>query len=127
MRRTTAILTACLCAVAGCRGGGAQEPYDGLIAEAQPRAAAAAVSASQVPEAEPIASAVDVPWTIALLSDGERPAARQRGKGVALNAKPALAATMAEEVHLHVALEPAPTDDKAARPKACGGVVKTRS
>jgi glucose/arabinose dehydrogenase len=127
MRRTTAILTLCLCAVAGCRGGGAQEPYDGLIARAQPRAAAAAVSTPQAPEAEPIASAVDVPWTIALLSDGARPAARKRGKGLALDVNPAVAATIAEEAHLNVAVEPTPTDDKPATPKACSGVVKTRS
>jgi hypothetical protein len=127
MRRTTAILTLCLCAVAGCRGGGAQEPYDGLIAGAQARASAVAVVVPHVPEAEPIASAVDVPWTIALLSDGERPAARKRDKAVTPEAKPAVAVRIAEEGHLHVAVEPTPTDDKPATPKTCGGVVKTRS
>jgi hypothetical protein len=125
MRQTTAILVVGLCALAGCQGGGAQEPYDGVIAAARPLSAS--VPAPQDPEAAPMASAVDVPWTIALLSDAEPPAARARANAIAPDAKPPVAERIIEEAHFHVAVDPRPTNDKPATPKACGGVVKTRS
>jgi glucose/arabinose dehydrogenase len=127
MRRMTAILTLSLCAVAGCQGGGAQEPYDGLMTVAPRRATAAAAPAPQAPDTEPIASAVDVPWTIALLSDPGRPAAAKRGEAASVDGASDVAATIAEEADLHVAVDPGPVDEKPASPKACSGVVKTRS
>ena len=126
MRRTTAILTLCLCVVAGCRGGAAQEPYDGVLAEA-PRSMTAAAPAPHPAEAEPIASEIDVPWAIALLSDAEGSATtKPRGTTVA-NREAEPPETLAEETHVHVAVGPGSAEDKPAAPKTCSGVVKTRS
>ena len=126
MRRTTAILTVCLCALAGCQGGGAQEPYDGVLAAAR-RPMRAAVVVPQAPEAAPIASEVDVPWSIALLSDAKRPRPTKHGKAILANTGPGAAETIAEDTNLHVAIDPRSAEDKAATPKTCSGVVKSRS
>jgi hypothetical protein len=128
MRQTTAILTVCLCAVAGCRGGAAQEPYDGMLAAAQSPPKAAAIHVAPAAEAEPIASEIDVPWAIALLSDAAASATTKPGGATAANREPeAPEALAAEEIHVHAAVDPASAEEKRAAPKACSGVVKTRS
>lgn len=126
MRRTTAILTVCLCAVAGCRGGAAQEPYDGVIAAAR-RPVTAAVPAPQASEVEPIASEVDVPWAIALLSDAGSAAVKKAGKVIVVDTEPDVPESVVPAVDLHVAADPGSAEEKPATPKACSGVVKTRS
>jgi hypothetical protein len=130
MRRTTAILTVCLCAVAGCEGGAAQEPYDGVIAATR-RPVSASIAGPQAPEAASIEAEVDVPWSIALLSDAKRPRAKNGGKvivvGAASDVPPETPETIADEAGFHVAVGPRPSEEKPTTPKTCSGVVKTRS
>ncbi|MFN2566033.1 MAG: hypothetical protein ABR499_13635 [Gemmatimonadaceae bacterium] len=134
MRRTIAILTVCLC-VTGCRGGAAQAPYDGMIAAAQRPANAAAAHALQAVEATPIASEVDVPWTIALLTDEPAPVIRRPRRVAVVDRGPETAEPLSREdegeirivaEHGHADEKPT-TDEKPATPKACNGVVKSRS
>jgi glucose/arabinose dehydrogenase len=125
MRRTTAILAVCFCAVTGCRGGAAQEPYNGVIAAAQ-RAAKAAIPA-QAPEAEPIASEIDVPWAIALLSDAKTPVVKRRGRVIVVDTEHDVPETIAEDADLRVAVDPGSAAEKPATPKTCNGVVNRRS
>jgi glucose/arabinose dehydrogenase len=127
MRRRTAILTVCLCAVAGCRGGAAQEPYDGMLAAAQRPVTTRAVPAPQVPQAEPTASEVDVPWAIALLSDAKATALGKPGKVIIVDSEPESPEMLAHDADLHVAGDPASAVERPATPKTCSGVVKSRS
>jgi hypothetical protein len=126
MRRTTAMLAVCTCALTGCQGGGAQEPYDGVIAASR-SPVTAAVPAPQASEAEAIDSEVDVPWTIALLSDGKAPTMKKAGRVIVVDAEPDGPDPIAREADLHVAVDPEPTTEKPATPKTCSGVVKSRS
>ena len=125
MRRTTAVLAVCFCALTGCRGGVAQEPYDGVIAAARP--ASAAVPTPQETEAAPIASEVDVPWAIALLSDAARPTVKKPAKVVVVDAEPDVPEMLAQEGDFHLVVGPEPAAERRERPKTCSGVVKTRS
>jgi hypothetical protein len=126
MRRSTAILTTCVCAVTACRGGAAQEPYDRVIAAVR-GPVTAAVGGPRAPEAEPIASDIDMRWTIALLSDVEAPIVKTLGRVIVVDAKPDAPEPVARESHLHVAVDPEPTAAKPATSKTCSGVVKSRS
>jgi glucose/arabinose dehydrogenase len=127
MRRATVMLTVCLCAVAGCRGGAAQEPYDGVLAAAQRPIKATATVTPLAPEVEPIASEVDVPWAIALLSDAETPAVRKPAGTIVADVEPEAPETIADEAHVHVAVGPRSAEERPAPPKTCSGVVKSRS
>jgi glucose/arabinose dehydrogenase len=127
MRRTTAILTVSLCAVAGCRGGGAQEPYDGMLAAAQRPAVSAPAPVAPTPEPEVVPSEVDVPWTIALLSDANAPRVTKAGNATVLDTEPAVSETMADEADFRVAIDPRSAEERPATPKTCNGVVKSRS
>jgi glucose/arabinose dehydrogenase len=132
MRRTNAILVVLLCAVTGCRGTGAQEPYDGMVAAARRPSKAPPAPAAEAPEAQPIASEVDVPWTIALLSDAKAPRAKRSGKLVVVDREDEATIAIAHDADLYVATGPHPPDDKStaekpAAPKSCSGVVKSRS
>jgi hypothetical protein len=126
MRRTTAILTVCLCAAAGCRGSAAQEPYDGVIVTAK-RPGKQVMPPSIAAEATPMASEVDVPFSIALLSNAKTAVARKASSVVVVEADPEVREITVEEVHIRFAIDPGPTEEKPAAPKACTGVVKTRS
>lgn len=133
MRRTTAILrtstilTLCLGAAAGCSGGAAQERYDGVIAAARRPAKAPANPARQPPEAEPIASEVDVPWTIALLSNAKTSSVKKAGKVVVVDIESDVPEAIVQEADFHVAVNPRPAGDKPATSKTCSGVVNRRS
>jgi hypothetical protein len=122
MRRAVAFLTVCLCAGVGCRGGVAQERYDGFGVTTRSPAAPA-------PVAEAMASEVDVPWTLALLSDGQgrpvdAPGDVVRDERVASAEEPGFQ----DAVDLEVAFEHDRLDEKpATSPKSCPGVVKGRS
>jgi glucose/arabinose dehydrogenase len=122
----TAMLTVSLCAAAGCRGGAAQEPYYGVIAAAQQPVERAATPAPQATDPQPMASEVDVPWSIALVSNAKMASARKPAKVVVVEAKPD-AAPDAQELDLQLASDPALTEEKAAAPKTCNGVVIRRS
>jgi hypothetical protein len=122
--RTSAILTVCFCAVAGCQGGAAQEPYDGAMVAVRHSAVAAPVA--QTPEPE-IASEIDVPWAIALLSDAKAARVRKPGKVVRVETEPDVSVRSAEDADLQFAIDPRYADEKPATPKACSGVVKSRS
>jgi glucose/arabinose dehydrogenase len=126
MRRTTAILTVSLCAVAGCRGGGAQEPYDGMLAAQRP-AGSALAPAAQTLEPEVVPSEVDVPWAIALLSDAKAPEVRKAGKATVVDAEPDASETVSDDADFHVAIDPRFVEERPATPKTCSGVVKSRS
>ena len=139
MRRTSAIVAVLFSGITGCSGTEAQVPYDGLIAEG-PRAAAPVGGRAVVDTAvvEPIASASNVPWSIALLSDGPdrrpRPVKRS-GKVTIVQAEPEPTVepdAFVHEADVHVVLEPEPIDEKPAdvKPatsKSCSGVVNRRS
>ena len=127
MRRTTAILTVSVCALTGCQGSGAQEPYDGVIAAAQRSAKPAPTPTPQAPETKPIASEVDVPWAIALLSDATAPPASKPGQVIQVDTEPDLPETVVQAAHLDIAVDPGPAEGKPTTPKTCSGVVKTRS
>jgi glucose/arabinose dehydrogenase len=129
MWRTAAILTTCVCAVAGCRGGAAQEPYDGMVARARRPADSVAVPPRQAPEAAPIASEADVPWTIALLSNAKSVPVKKPGRVIVVETEPDLepSEATAEEADVHFAVDRAPTEERLTTPKTCNGVVKTRS
>jgi glucose/arabinose dehydrogenase len=127
MRRTTTILTVCLCVVGGCRGGAAQEPYDGVLAAAKRPATSARAPVAQTPEPEVVATEVDVPWAIALLSDGKLPAIKKAAKVIGVDNGPDSPETIAAEADLHVAIDPEPAYEKPATPKTCSGVVNRRS
>jgi hypothetical protein len=125
MRRMTAMLTLWLSAAAGCRGGAAQEPYDGVIVAAQRPADAAATAA---PQAQPpqIASEIDVPWSIALLSNAKTATARKPAKVLA-EAEPEAIDPDAHDLDLQLAGDPTVADEKPTTPKTCNGVVIRRS
>jgi hypothetical protein len=127
MRRVTAILTVCLVAVAGCQGSAAQEPYDGVIAAVQRPAKAPVVPELRSPEAEPIASEVDVPWAIALLSDAMPAPVKKPGKVIVVDVDADVPETVVQAVDLDVAVDPPSAAEKPATPKTCSGVVKSRS
>jgi glucose/arabinose dehydrogenase len=127
MRRTTAILTVSLCAVAGCRGGGAQEPYDGMLAAAQRPAVSVPAPAAQTAEPEVVPSEVDVPWAIALLSDAKAPGVRKAGNATVVDVQPEVSETVIDEADLRVAIDPTSAEERPATPKTCRGVVKSRS
>lgn len=131
MRRATAVLAACLCAITGCRGGAAQEPYDGVVVSSR-TPAAVPLPAMPADETEPIASEVDIPWTIALLSDGARRPEPRRHVSV-VNGDPHVEVEVDIEVpvidvsvDLQLAVDHS-TDPKPAAIKVCPGVVKRRS
>ena len=126
MRRTTSMLAVCFCALTGCQGGGAQEPYDGVIV-ADRRPAALSAPAPQVPDTESIASEVDAPWAIALLSDAKAPMLEKASAVTILDTEPGVSDAIAADADLHVAVDPRVPEDKPAMPKTCSGVVKTRS
>jgi glucose/arabinose dehydrogenase len=126
MRRTTAILTVCLCALAGCRGSAAQEPYDGVIAGAQ-RPEQAAIPVPQAAESTPIASDIDVPWTIALLSNAKSSPVKKTGKVIVAETDPDRPGTLVGDADLRVAIDPGSAEEKPATPKTCSGVVNRRS
>jgi hypothetical protein len=133
MQRMTAILTVCLCVVGGCRGSAAQEPDEGRVAPGQ-RGARAPISA-RAPEAEPIASEVDVPWAIALLSNAKTRTAKKTVKVMVVHDKPNVDEMSRRDVHFEVAIEPGapengavtPTATRTPAPKTCSGVVNRRS
>lgn len=127
MRRSTTILTACLAAAAGCWGGGAQEPYDGLLAAAKRPAKLAAIRAPQVPEGEVIASELDVPWTIALLSSAKTGGSRKVTRAIVADAERDERETTVPELELHVAAEPRQAEGRPEAAKTCSGVVNRRS
>jgi glucose/arabinose dehydrogenase len=127
MRRTTAILAMCVCAAAGCRRGAAQEPYDGAIAAATGPARPAVIDAAQTPEAWPIASEVDVPWTIALLSNAKTAAVKKTGKVMRVDKERDVAETIVKDADLYLAVDPGSAEEKPATPKTCSGVVNRRS
>jgi glucose/arabinose dehydrogenase len=132
MRRANAILVVLFCAVTGCRGTGAQEPYDGLVAAARRPSKALPAPAARAPEAQPIASEVDVPWTIALLSDAKAPRPKRSGKLVVVDREAEATVATAHDAGVYVAAGPHPLDDKStaekpAAPKSCSGVVNRRS
>jgi hypothetical protein len=132
MRRTTAILTLSLCAVAGCRGGAAQEPYDGLIATNRVPAGVQSAAQASPPESDRIAAGVDVPWTIALLSDAKTSPTRRAGKVIIVQTEPEPEVDLPEivagdEADLHLTVNAGAAEESASAPKACSGVVKTRS
>jgi hypothetical protein len=128
MRRATAIVAVCACAVTGCRGGVTPERYDGAVVRTRSPSTVVVDRSAPAPTAEPIASEVDVPWTIALLSDVEAQPGNDRD-----NTRDARPAGATEDP----SLEGTPTDldivvDAAGdRPagttKSCPGVVKGRS
>jgi hypothetical protein len=124
MRRMTAMLTLWLSAAAGCRGGAAQEPYDGVIVAAQrPADAAATPQAAEPPQ---IASEIDVPWSIALLSNAKTATARKPAKVLA-EAEPEAIDPDAHDLDLQLAGDPTVADEKPTTPKTCNGVVIRRS
>ena len=127
MRRTTAILTVSLCAVAGCRGGGAQEPYDGMLAATQRPAVSVPAPVAQTVEPEVVPSEVDVPWAIALLSDGKAPGVRKAGNATVVHVQPEVPETVIDEADFRVAIDPTSAEERPATPKTCSGVVKSRS
>ena len=124
MRRATAVLAVCLCAITGCRGGAAQEPYDGVVVTGR---ASATVAVPSDPVEEPIASEVDIPWTIALLSDGAaRPAASPPPVTVAEREAEVDVSIPEVSLDLQLAVDHS-ADDKPRAIKVCPGVVKGRS
>jgi hypothetical protein len=127
MRRTTAILAMCVCAAAGCRGGAAQEPYDGVIAAATGPARPGVIDPAQAPEARPIASEVDVPWTIALLSNAKTAAVKKTRNVMRVDKEPDVAETIVKEADLYLTVDRESADEKPATPKTCSGVVNRRS
>lgn len=132
MRRTSAILVVLFCAVSGCRDSEAQEPSHGVVATDQRPSKALPAPPAPAPEAEPIASEVDVPWTIVLLSDARAPRAKRSGKLVIVDREDDATVAIAHDADLYIAAGPHPADDKSAAekpaaPKSCSGVVKSRS
>jgi hypothetical protein len=136
MRRINAIVVTCLCAVTGCKGSEAAEPYGSLLVASQGGTRAVAVApTAQAPAADSIASAADVPWTIALLSDDRPRAAKRPRRATVVRRDPVVVepavgrATAHIEVVLgedHADAKPA-ADEKPKAPKACSGVVNRRS
>jgi hypothetical protein len=124
MRRTAVILAVCGCALAGCRGSAAQEPYDGLLATRANGAVPPALT--QAPEPEAIASEVDVPWTIAVLSDAKQARAKARKPAGVVEPTSYVVETVPPDGDLHVAVDHEP-GERAATPKTCSGVVNRRS
>jgi hypothetical protein len=127
MRRTTRILMVCLSVVAGCRGSAAQEPYDGMVASGGRPAKPAAIPAADAPQPEPIASATDVEWTIALLSNAKTRAGKKAGNVIVVESEPDAPEPAIQELDLHVAVDPGEAEEKPATPKTCNGVVVRRS
>jgi hypothetical protein len=78
-------------------------------------------------EAKLIASEVNVPWAIALLSDAETPTARKHGNVIIVDTDRDVPGTLAEDADLQVAVDPEPAEVKPAAPRACSGVVNRRS
>jgi hypothetical protein len=116
------MLAVCLCTITGCRGGAAQEPYDGVVVSGP---ATTSVAAPAAPADEPIASEVDIPWTIALLSDAaSRPAASP--PLIVVESDPASVVIPEGSVDLQLAVDHG-GDDKRTVIKVCPGVVKGRS
>jgi hypothetical protein len=127
MRLMTAIMTVSFCAAAACGGGAAQEPYDGVIAGVgRPAAAAPATRAEQARPA-PLASELDVPYSIALLSNARTAPLKTPGRVIVVEAAPDLEELDAEHADLQVAVDPESVGEKRAATKSCNGVVKTRS
>ena len=129
MRRATTVLAACLCAITGCRGGAAQEPYDGVVVSGGAASVVASLPPVPTDEAEPIASEVDIPWTIALLSDATRPVEAPR-QVIVVEGEPdaEVDAPPAEDVSVDVQLAvDHGADHKPPAIKICPGVVKGRS
>ena len=131
MRRTSTIVTVLFCAVTGCRGSEAQEPYAGLVAA--PRAAMAATPAVvQVPQSEPSGAEMNVPWAIALLSDTPEAPTKKPGKLAVAAVEFDPTPEISPEADVHLAVEPRsvaekPAADKPATTKSCSGVVNRRS
>jgi hypothetical protein len=138
MRRINAIVVTCLCAITGCKGSDAAEPYGSLLVapRAETRGLTAALApAAQAPEAEATVSAVDAPWAIALLSDDRRSAIKRARRAMVVRRDPVVVepiagwATADIEVVLgedEVYARPA-ADEKPRPGKACSGVVNRRS
>ncbi len=131
MRRMTAVVAVCLCTVTGCRGGAAQEPYGGIGTVARAPSSAVPVPQTLVPAVEPIASEVDVPWTIALLSDAETGPLESRSDDARDEAVAAVVEEAAAEeppADFELAFEHDRPDEKpVTSAKTCPGVVKGRS
>jgi hypothetical protein len=111
----------------GCRGGAAQEPYDGVVVTTR-GLSAQPIAAPEVNEAEPMASEVDVPWSIALLSDAEPPRVEHAARVMIVDrALVAHEATGDEDpADLQLAVDHV-ADEKPSTAKSCAGVVKGRS
>ena len=90
-------------------------------------ATAAAIPAAE--EAEPMASEVDVPWSIALLSDADAPLAKDPGRVVVVEGGPEVhePASAEDVTGLEVVVDHYHGDEKPTTPKSCSGVVKGRS
>ena len=127
MRRLTTILATCLCVTGACRGGAAQEPYDGIVVSG--RAAATLAPASPADTDEPMASEVDLRWTIALLSEAEARRVEAARRITLLDSEPVIAepALDAPAMDIQFALDQHPVAEKPAASKRCSGVVKGRS
>jgi glucose/arabinose dehydrogenase len=130
MRRMTAVVAICLCTVTGCRGGAAQEPYDGISVTTRGPSTAVPIPKASALTSEPMASEVNVPWTIALLSDAEVRTVEEHDGVVHVEPAAAVEEPSAEDEppDLEVAVEHDRPDEKQpANAKSCPGVVKGRS
>jgi hypothetical protein len=130
MRRMTAVVAICLCAVTGCRGGAAQEPYDGISVTTRGPSTAVPIPNGSALTPEPMASEVDVPWTLALLSDAELRTVEEHDGLMHVEPAARVEAPSAEDEpsDLEVALEhDRPNEKHPANAKSCSGVVKGRS
>ena len=127
MRRATALLAACLCGITGCQGGAAQEPYDGIVVTGPASTTVGVPPAAPPPADEPIASEVDIPWTIALLSDDAARVPKAPRPVLVVERAPATVQPLPEiSIDLQLAADHR-ADGKPATVKVCPGVVKGRS
>jgi hypothetical protein len=137
MRRINVIVVTCLCAITGCKGSDAAEPYGSLLVASQvgTRAAVTAAPAAQASEAEAIVSAVDVPRAIALLSDDRPPGVKRSRRAMVVRRDPVVVEPIAgwatADIDVVLSEDEAyarPAADEKPRPaKACSGVVNRRS
>ena len=137
MRRVATILAACLCATSACRGGAAQEPYDGVVVTGRAAERVLPAAPAPVDHAEPMASEVDVRWTIALLSDAEARHVDAARRIAVRESEPTIGETIADEPAADIAVAadfPADVhiglhqpEDKQPASRSCPGVVKGRS
>jgi len=146
MRRAAIVLAACFGAVAGCRGGVAQEASSGAVT-----AGPAAAPAAAARDAAPIASEVDVRRAIALLSDARRPTVKRPRRVTIVERQPLPSVRVVQEIDsvadVQLVVDRGPSagkvpghdpdtlgpiakpaiDGKRAEAKACNGLVHRRS